>query len=73
MLQEAVACLVAYLEAQLVLVGLRLLVELGHLLVGCVALFLLFLGVLDVLKEELVGFVVDLLRRALRLAVNVFL
>ena len=59
------------LKAQLVLAGLRLLVELGNLLVGCIAFLLLLLGVFDVFQEQLVSLIVDLLSRALRLAVNI--
>ena len=62
MLEEAIARLVPHFEAQLVLAGLGLLIELGHLFVGCVAVLLLLLRVFDVFQEQLVCLVVDLLR-----------
>lgn len=73
MLQETVARLLPHLRTDGVFGLLRLLEKLGYFLKAGVGFLLPFLGVLDVVEEKPVGFVVDFLRRALGFGVDVSL
>jgi hypothetical protein len=71
MLQESIAGLLTYLGTDGVFGLLGLLEELGDFFEAGIRLFLLLLGLFNVIEEESVGLVVDLLSRALGLALNV--
>lgn len=71
MLEEAVPRLLAHLGTDRIFGLLRLLEELGDLLEARIRLFLLLLGLLNVIKEQLISLIIDFLSRPLGLALNV--
>ena len=73
MLEEAVTGFLADLEADGVFGLLGFLEKLGDLFKAGVGFFFLALGLLDVVEEELIGFIINFLGRTLRVSVDVAL
>ena len=71
MLEKAVPRLLPDLGTDRVFSLLRLLEELGHLLETRIRLFLLLLGLLNVIKEQLISLIINFLSRPLGLALHV--
>lgn len=70
MFEEAISSLLSDLGAEGVFSLLTFLEELGNFFETWIGLFLLLLGLFDVVEEELICLVVDLLSRALGLGVD---